>query len=80
MEAETKKGGKPRFTPKTIVNYYLIAAAVLAADGHIPPRRSVVSGRSRRCSHLGDHHELERFPVDLELHLVFVEGKLDRSI
>jgi integrase len=30
MEAETKKGGKPRFTPKTIVNYYLIAAAVFA--------------------------------------------------
>jgi integrase len=30
MEAETKKNGEQRFTPKTIVNYYLIAAAVLA--------------------------------------------------
>src|SRR5260370_1247211 len=30
MEAETKKNGEQRFTPKTIVNYYLIAAAVFA--------------------------------------------------
>lgn len=30
MEAETKGNGKPRFTPKTIVNYYLIAAAIFA--------------------------------------------------
>jgi integrase len=30
MEAETKKNGERRFTPKTIVNYYLIAAAVFA--------------------------------------------------
>jgi integrase len=30
MEAETKDCGEPRFTPKTIVNYYLIAAAVFA--------------------------------------------------
>ena len=30
MEAETKRNGEPRFRPKTIVNYYLIAAAVFA--------------------------------------------------
>src|SRR3984893_9575659 len=30
MEAETKENGEQRFTPKTIVNYYLIAAAVFA--------------------------------------------------
>lgn len=30
METETKEDGAPRFTPKTIVNYYLIAAAVFA--------------------------------------------------
>jgi len=30
MEAEVKGNGDPRFTPKTIVNYYLIAAAVYA--------------------------------------------------
>jgi hypothetical protein len=30
MEAETKENGEPRFAPKTIVNYYLIAAAVFA--------------------------------------------------
>jgi integrase len=30
MEAETKANGEQRFTPKTIVNYYLIAAAVFA--------------------------------------------------
>ena len=30
MEAETKESGERRFTPKTIVNYYLIAAAVFA--------------------------------------------------
>lgn len=30
MEAEVKNNGDPRFTPKTIVNYYLIAAAVFA--------------------------------------------------
>jgi integrase len=30
METETKNKGKPRFTPKTIINYYLIAAAVFA--------------------------------------------------
>lgn len=30
MEAEVKDNGEPRFTPKTIVNYYLIAAAVFA--------------------------------------------------
>jgi len=30
MEAEVKDNGDPRFTPKTIVNYYLIAAAVFA--------------------------------------------------
>src|SRR5260370_3911253 len=30
MEAETKKNGAQRFTSKTIVNYYLIAAAVFA--------------------------------------------------
>src|SRR6266436_1410384 len=30
MEAETKENGEPRFTPKTIINYYLIAAAVFA--------------------------------------------------
>jgi integrase len=29
-EAEAKDNGDPRFTPKTIVNYYLIAAAVFA--------------------------------------------------
>jgi hypothetical protein len=30
MEAETRENGERRFTPKTIVNYYLIAAAVFA--------------------------------------------------
>ncbi len=30
MEAETKENGEQRFTPKTIINYYLIAAAVFA--------------------------------------------------
>ena len=30
VEAETKENGEQRFTPKTIVNYYLIAAAVFA--------------------------------------------------
>jgi len=30
MEAETRENGEQRFTPKTIVNYYLIAAAVFA--------------------------------------------------
>jgi integrase len=30
MQAETKEDGESRFTPKTIVNYYLIAAAVFA--------------------------------------------------
>jgi hypothetical protein len=30
MEAEVKDNGDPRFTPKTIINYYLIAAAVFA--------------------------------------------------
>jgi hypothetical protein len=30
MEAETKKNAEPRFTPKTIVDYNLIAAAVFA--------------------------------------------------
>lgn len=30
MEAETKRNGEPRFTAKTIVNYYLIAVAVFA--------------------------------------------------
>jgi integrase len=30
MEAETKENGEQRLTPKTIVNYYLIAAAVFA--------------------------------------------------
>ena len=30
MEAETRANGERRFTPKTIVNYYLIAAAVFA--------------------------------------------------
>ncbi len=30
MEAETRENGDRRFTPKTIVNYYLIAAAVFA--------------------------------------------------
>ena len=30
MEAEVKDNEDPRFTPKTIVNYYLIAAAVFA--------------------------------------------------
>jgi integrase len=30
MEADTKENGKQRFTPKTVVNYYLIAAAVFA--------------------------------------------------
>lgn len=30
MEAETRENGEPRFAPKTIVNYYLIAAAVFA--------------------------------------------------
>jgi integrase len=31
MEAERKENGEPRFTPKTIVNYYLVVAAVFAA-------------------------------------------------
>jgi integrase len=31
MEQETSENGTPRFTPKTIVNYYLIAAAVFAS-------------------------------------------------
>jgi len=31
METETRANGSPRFTPKTIVNYYLIAAAVFAS-------------------------------------------------
>jgi len=30
MEAEKRENGERRFTPKTIVNYYLIAAAVFA--------------------------------------------------
>jgi hypothetical protein len=30
METATKENGERRFTPKTIVNYYLIAAAVFA--------------------------------------------------
>jgi integrase len=30
MEAETKENGGPRFTPKTISNYFLIASAVFA--------------------------------------------------
>lgn len=30
MEAETKNTGKPRFSPKTITNYYLVVAAVFA--------------------------------------------------
>jgi integrase len=30
MEAEIKAMGKPRFSPKTITNYYLVAAAVFA--------------------------------------------------
>ncbi len=30
MEAETKDTGKPRFSPKTITNYYLVVAAVFA--------------------------------------------------
>lgn len=31
METEMGRNGSPRFTPKTIVNYYLIAAAVFAS-------------------------------------------------
>src|SRR5271156_6942382 len=30
MEGETKDTGKPRFSPKTITNYYLVVAAVFA--------------------------------------------------
>jgi integrase len=30
MEAETKTTGRPRFSPKTITNYYLVVAAVFA--------------------------------------------------
>ena len=30
MEAETKENGDPRFTPKSINNYFLIASAVFA--------------------------------------------------
>jgi hypothetical protein len=35
---------------------------------------------SRRCRGLTDDDEFERFSVDLELHFIFVEGKLDRCV
>ncbi len=69
--------------PKWKCTESLLERLLQEEDPVVPCASAIRSGggrRSRRRCSLANDQEFKRFPIDLELHLTFVEGELDRCV